>query len=262
MSSPTPTLILPGCKSLHPLPKTLPPFLEPFLPTLTITPRPFVTLTYAQSLDSKIAAKPGTRTVISHLETKTMTHFLRSVHDGILIGVGTALADDPGLNCRFNECGTPQTPRPIILDPHFKWCYKGSKIESLVLRGESKEPWVIVGDQVNETEKVEYLEKFGGKVIKLRSVEGYIQWDSILECLKINGIDSLMIEGGAQVINQLLCRPDLVNSLIITIGPTFLGNQGVSVSPPQNVNLRNVTWWSGTQDTIMAAKLTTLERTI
>lgn len=62
--------------------------------------QPFLTLTYAQSLDSHLSLAPGVRTTLSGAETKAMTHFLRSRHDAILVGAGTAVADDPGLNCR------------------------------------------------------------------------------------------------------------------------------------------------------------------
>ncbi|CAM9022776.1 hypothetical protein WICANDRAFT_36219 [Wickerhamomyces anomalus NRRL Y-366-8] len=241
--------------ALTPLPKDIPEFLAPYLPRL-IDDKAFVTLTYAQSLDSRIAAKPGERTSISHPETKTMTHFLRSQHDGIMVGLGTVLADDPGLNCRFTENGNTRTPRPIILDPFFKWSYKGSKLQNLVLKGESLEPWVIIAYGLNEVEKIDYLEKQGGKVIRIRSDErGRLLWDDIVLGLKQMGIDSLMVEGGARIINQLLIRPKIVDSLIITIGPTFLGEEGVQVSPPQSVKLKNVNWWKGTQDTILAANL-------
>lgn len=105
-------------------------------------------------------------------------------------------------------------------------------------------------------EKIDYLEKQGGKVIRIRSDErGRLLWDDIVLGLKQMGIDSLMVEGGARIINQLLIRPKIVDSLIITIGPTFLGEEGVQVSPPQSVKLKNVNWWKGTQDTILAANL-------
>lgn len=236
---------------LNPLSSTLPEFLAPYLPTLH-PERPFVTLTYAQSLDGCIAAAPGERTVISHQETKTMTHYLRSHHDAILIGSGTVLADDPGLNCRLEG---EQSPRPIIVDPHFKWCYKGSKMERLVLAGEAKEPWVIVNEECSEFEKIEYLERHGGVVIMLRSGDGHIDWDVLCHALKRSQIDSVMIEGGARVINEMLEKPGLVDSLIVTIGPVYLGNMGVQVSPSSNVQLSNVSWWSGIQDSIMCANL-------
>jgi 2,5-diamino-6-(ribosylamino)-4(3H)-pyrimidinone 5'-phosphate reductase len=61
--------------------------------------RPFITLTFAQSLDGKIA-KRDQQILISGKESMAMTHRLRTLHDGILVGIGTALIDDPQLNGR------------------------------------------------------------------------------------------------------------------------------------------------------------------
>ncbi|SRR6266550_313712 len=61
-------------------------------------PRPFVTLTFAQSLDAKIAGSGGQQLALSGSESMLMTHWLRARHDAILVGIGTALNDDPQLN--------------------------------------------------------------------------------------------------------------------------------------------------------------------
>ena len=83
---------------------------------------PHVTLTYAQSLDSQISLRSGTRTTLSGTETKAMTQFLRTRHEAILIGAGTANADNPGLNTSFSYdgegvVGLDQQPRPLIFSP-------------------------------------------------------------------------------------------------------------------------------------------------
>jgi 2,5-diamino-6-(ribosylamino)-4(3H)-pyrimidinone 5'-phosphate reductase len=62
--------------------------------------RPHITLTFAQSTDAKIAAIPGKQLILSGDESMQMTHWLRSMHDAILVGIGTALNDDPQLNSR------------------------------------------------------------------------------------------------------------------------------------------------------------------
>ncbi|KAH3675818.1 hypothetical protein WICPIJ_009271 [Wickerhamomyces pijperi] len=251
---------------LMPLPEDIPFFLAPFLPTSSssLTPkRPFTTLTYAQSLDSRIAASPGQRTSISHLETKTMTHYLRSKHDGILIGSGTVLADDPGLNCRYTENGESHGIRPIILDPSIKWDYKGSKLEQLVQKGEGLPPWIITrevgSDELSEAalERQEYLKKHGGKFLHVISQkDGTLKWSDVLNKLSEEGIRSVMIEGGAKIINDLLANSEeLVDSVIITIGPVFLGSQGVQVSPSSEVRMKDVAWWSGIQDSVVCGRL-------
>ncbi|KAG0664716.1 2,5-diamino-6-(ribosylamino)-4(3H)-pyrimidinone 5'-phosphate reductase [Monosporozyma unispora] len=239
--------------SLQPLRPNLPAFLDPYLPKNKANGRPFITLTYAQSLDSRISKGQGQRTIISHEETKTMTHYLRAHHDGILVGTGTVLADNPGLNSKWTPptktvpTTMSESPRPIIIDMRQEWKFAGSKMWELYNAKQGKAPIVIVQDepQVREPD-VTYI------VIG----QPQFEWGSLLKKLREDyGIYSLMVEGGASVIQQLLLRPDLVDSLIITIGSTFLGVHGVEVSPEKPLNVENVDWWKGTRDSVMCATL-------
>lgn len=226
--------------------------------------RPFVTLTYAQSLDSRIAAQPGERTAISHQETKTMTHYLRSKHDAILVGVGTVLADDPKLNCRYKKAVSFQseasTIKPVIIDPKSKWKYLNSQLHQLVKSGEAKAPYIVIDQNTTlSDEETNCLKESGGNyiVLPLLGKSNVDQWNLILKALKDLDIKSVMIEGGARVINDLLKiqarEYKIIDSLIITIGPVFLGKDGVEVSPVSSLDLRFVRWWSGERDSVLAA---------
>lgn len=239
--------------SLEPLREDLPGFLKPYLPQLLgpQATRPFVTLTYAQSLDSRISKGKGIRTTISHPETKTMTHYLRYHHDGILIGSGTVLADDPGLNCKYgSEQGYSHSPRPIVLDSRQQWKFKGSKMEDLYLNHQGKAPLVVVPEIPTEREdNVTYL------VCPYES-PSRVDWDALLSKLHDEfDMKSIMVEGGATVINDLLLKPTLVDALVITIGSRFLGRSGVEVSPIQSTELESVEWWRGTADAVLCARL-------
>ncbi|EDO16302.1 hypothetical protein Kpol_1053p40 [Vanderwaltozyma polyspora DSM 70294] len=241
--------------SLLELPINIPEILSPYLPLKDdlVKDKPFVTLTYAQSIDARIAAQKGERTVISHEETKTMTHYLRYHHDGILVGTGTVLADDPGLNCKWGKNCFENSPKPIIIDLKQKWKFTGSKLHQLYLNNQGKNPIVVVANEpINKEEHVEYL--------TIPTTNGKFDWGLLLNALKTNfNLNSIMVEGGAVVINQLLTESHLINSLIVTIGSTYLGNLGVQVSPPRKVLLENVNWWRGTTDAVMCANLKQLK---
>ncbi|ODV94993.1 hypothetical protein PACTADRAFT_50830 [Pachysolen tannophilus NRRL Y-2460] len=254
---------------LIPLPETLVPFLCSYLPHETQWKkdgdfsRPFVTLTYAQSLDSRISLSSGVQTVISHAETKTMTHYIRSKHDAILVGVKTVVADDPGLNCRYvSQVGDDvHSIRPVVVDPNFKWFndYQNSKLHKLYLENKGLPAWIIIGDHVKlGSEHEKFVQQTQVKIIQLPISldDGKISWLDILHFLRSEKINSVMVEGGATVINKLLTfKPVIVDSLIITVGPVFLGSQGVEVSPNGKVNLKNVKWWNGIQDSVIAATI-------
>ncbi|EAW12435.1 RibD family protein [Aspergillus clavatus NRRL 1] len=259
-------------------------FLEPHLPPQNATfsttkTLPFTTLTFATSLDSSLALSPGARTVLSGPQSKAMTHFLRSRHDAILIGVGTAVADDPGLNCRiqgvggYGADGLQGQPRPIIIDPSCRWDFtESSKILSLVREGRGRGPFIITGVQSPPSERKALLERHGGKFITLDAMttaagEHRMDWSVVLECLKTEGLGSVMVEGGGTIINSLLdpSSQHLIDSVIVTIAPTWLGQGGVVVSPKRRFDARGeaipasrlteVKWYPFGEDVVMCGKI-------
>lgn len=252
-------------------------FLQPYTPRHdSNNDLPDTTLTFATSLDSSLALSPGTRTVLSGPESKSMTHYLRSRHDAILIGVGTAVADNPGLNCRIEGVGgyggegLQGQPRPIVLDPSARWEFdEEAKILILAREGRGRAPWIITGSGASiSKEKRDRLERHGGKFISLDIAETKeFSWSDLLRCLKREGLQSVMIEGGGSVINSLL-EPrfqHLVNSVIITIAPTWLGQGGVIVSPKRRFDetgtaiaasrLKDVQWHPFGEDVVLCGRI-------
>ncbi|PGH17554.1 hypothetical protein AJ79_01154 [Helicocarpus griseus UAMH5409] len=274
----------PDSEQLQLPPNTLPfpdysvEFLQPYLPKHEDGRKfPFVTLTYATSMDSKISLFPGVQTALSGPESKVMTHYLRSQHDAILIGVGTAMADNPGLNCRlhgaggFGGLGKMWQPRPIIVDPTGRWpADPGCRLLKTAKEGKGKAPWVVVSPGANiQPAKVLALKSHGGDYLRIveYNQSWRLRWEAILRALGTEGIHSVMIEGGATVISELLNPEylDFVDSLVVTVAPTFLGRAGVSVSPdskkdatgkPINaLNPRNIKWQPLGQDVVMCGKI-------
>ncbi|KAL6718358.1 hypothetical protein ACLMJK_004447 [Lecanora helva] len=257
------------------------PFLEPYLPPQTpfMNPNglPHVTLTYATSMDSCLSLAPGMQTVISGPESKAMTHYLRSRHDAILVGVGTATSDDPALNCRlegvggYGGLGWDGQPRPVIIDPGARWLITPqSKVLRTVQNGKGRGPWVIMAPGfAMDSMRLELLKYYGGMYLGLTEFDKRwrLRWEAIFKALVAEGIRSVMIEGGGMVINDLL-QPEntnLINSVIVTVAPTYLGKGGVGVSPmpmhdpagrPQPaVRFRDVKWQPLGEDVVMCGKL-------
>ena len=264
---------------------TFPPssrvFLDPYLPpqgsSINQSGFPHVTLTYATSMDSSLTLAPGMRTSISGPESKAMTHYLRSKHDAILIGVGTAIADDPALNCRlegvggYGGLGWEGQPRPVIIDPGARWLVTPhSRVLKTVQSGKGRGPWVIMAPGfAMDPMRLELLKYHGGKYLGLTDFDKKwrLRWEAILKALAAEGIKSVMIEGGGMIINDLL-QPEnsnLISSVVVTIAPTYLGKGGVGVHPapkhdtagrPQPaVRFQDVRWQPLGEDIVMCGKL-------
>lgn len=248
------------------------PFPAPLLPYLPTTPpsleKPFLTLTYATSLDSRLSLSPGSPTALSGLASKSTTHHLRSFHAAILVGVGTANADDPGLNCRHEGVGLERQPRPVIVDPTFRWgVTAASRAIETARKGEGLAPFVIVKEEPEQgDERRGVLEAVGGKLVVLGGTDRRWSWQLLLETLKELGLDSVMVEGGGAVIHDLLAEENLrlIDSVIITIAPVYLGQGGVGAAPAAcigqdgqtvpAVRFKDVKWCILERDVIMAAR--------
>jgi 3,4-dihydroxy 2-butanone 4-phosphate synthase/GTP cyclohydrolase II len=175
--------------------------------------RPKVTLSYAQSLDGSIAMSRGAPYSLSGLESQVLTHKLRATHDAILVGINTVISDNPYLTVRLVEGASPL---PIVLDSSLRL-----PLNSNLLKG--KVPPLIAAVTSASREKQEQIEESGAKIIRLDPDErGWVDLHSLLNTLSDLGIHNLMVEGGARVITSFLSR-HLVDCVVITIAPTFLG---------------------------------------
>jgi GTP cyclohydrolase II len=174
--------------------------------------RPFVTLSYAQSLDGSLAAKRGERTQISGSESARLTHILRANHDAILIGIGTLLIDNPQLTVRLVE---GENPRPVVLDSKLQ-----TPSDSFLVR--SNPPWIAT---IKSTDDM-YAQQLTSKGVKMFTLPandaGQVSLPELMNVLHGEGIKSIMVEGGARVITGFLLAK-LVDYLVLTISPQILG---------------------------------------
>ncbi|KAK0230454.1 dihydrofolate reductase-like domain-containing protein [Armillaria fumosa] len=220
-------------------PQYLTSILNRSIPLSPGSKRPKVTLTFAQSLDAKISGQNGAQLILSGKESMVMTHWMRTMHDAILVGVGTAVNDNPQLNARrLPSQGPPvgqeyayNLPRPVILDPQLR-LPTTCKLLDNYQRGKGRRPWVLCVHEPQSardvwTTRLEALQAAGALVVPVQSSDGFLSVPSVLQTLHELGVQSLMVEGGARVIGSFLAERDSVDTVIITIAPKFVGNQGV-----------------------------------
>jgi GTP cyclohydrolase II len=175
--------------------------------------RVFVTLSYSQSLDGSIAVSRSTPCSLSCRKSLEMTHVVRSLHDALLVGVDTVLADDPQLTVRYCEGDDPQ---PVVLDSRLRF-----PEHARLLRDGTRKPIIMTTPRA-PTAHVKRLEDRGARVLTVREDGERVDLRSALRLLGTFGIRTLMVEGGATVINSVLASR-LVDYCVLTITPRIIG---------------------------------------
>jgi GTP cyclohydrolase II len=176
------------------------------------TGRPLVTLSYAQSLDGSIADRPGRPLALSGSQSMAMTHGLRAAHEAILVGIGTVLADNPRLNVRL---AAGKDPQPVVVDSRLRF----PSYANLLKNGRA--PWIAT-NRGADAERQHDLEAAGAKVLRMTGSNGWVDLAELLQSLGSMGINSLMVEGGAQIITSFLASR-LVDQVVLTIAPLLVG---------------------------------------
>lgn len=175
-----------------------------------LSDRPFISLCFAQSIDGSITINPGTSLALSGSESTKLTHHLRALHEGIIVGVETVLVDDPQLSVRECEGDSPQ---PIVIDshlripPHAKLC-----------QSQGRRCWVMSTVGQDQESKLENID-----VVQLEAnADGRVSLVAAMQAIKARGINSVMVEGGAKLITGFL-QAGLVDAVVITIAPLIVG---------------------------------------
>jgi len=209
---------------------------EVFIKYIT-TGLPFVSLKLAATLDGKITLGSTEDKWITNEKSRRFVHYLRDIHDAILVGINTVIKDDPLLTTRLPR-KKGKDPVRIILDTHLR-----IPLEAKVLHLNSLSPTIIVTSFDAPFEKIRALQKLGAEVLQISSENGRL---SLLELLKILGkkkITSLLVEGGAQVATSFFNK-GLVDKVYFFYAPKIAGKDNLSLVGALNkgIFLKNISW--------------------
>jgi diaminohydroxyphosphoribosylaminopyrimidine deaminase/5-amino-6-(5-phosphoribosylamino)uracil reductase len=176
---------------------------------------PFVTLKFAQTIDGRIATASGHSQWISSLPSRRFAHRLRSIHDAVLVGVGTVMADNPELTVRLAR---GRNPVRIIVDSHLR-----IPLHANVLKHQGTAKTIIATTRGANLEKRTILMDMGVDVMLIDEDSRHrIDMNSLLTELGKKEISSVLVEGGAAVITTIL-RQELADRAVIIIAPKIVG---------------------------------------
>jgi diaminohydroxyphosphoribosylaminopyrimidine deaminase/5-amino-6-(5-phosphoribosylamino)uracil reductase len=189
------------------------------------SPRPYVTLKTACSLDGKIALASGESQWITGDRSRKHAHLIRSQHDGVLVGVGTVLKDDPMLSTRLE--GLNHNAVRIVLDTHLK-----TPLDSILVKtAYAKRLWLMHGKIDNIVGDESALIAAN---VHLCEMDDTRDLRSVLSLLAHKGITRLLVEGGAGIHASFL-RAGLFDELLIYRAPSLLGEKALGVSGDFNI---------------------------
>ncbi|HEX2165614.1 MAG TPA: bifunctional diaminohydroxyphosphoribosylaminopyrimidine deaminase/5-amino-6-(5-phosphoribosylamino)uracil reductase RibD [Longimicrobiales bacterium] len=176
---------------------------------------PYVALKLAMSLDAGIAKAPGVQTSLTGPAALAAMHALRSGYDAILIGINTALTDDPLLTVRHAPVRKP--PVRLVADTHARLPLESKLVQTV----SEAQVWVLCAEDAPQ-DRVAALGKAGVRVLRVPRDREHIDIGHALETLAEEGIQSIFAEGGAKLAASLLAL-EAVQRMYIFLAPLFLG---------------------------------------
>jgi diaminohydroxyphosphoribosylaminopyrimidine deaminase/5-amino-6-(5-phosphoribosylamino)uracil reductase len=183
--------------------------------------RPLVTLKLATTLDGRIATKAGESRWITGEAARAHGHLLRAEHDAVMVGGGTALADDPRLDVRLPGL-EDRAPLRVVLDGGLRL----PATHDLVAQARSR-PTVVFTRAGHPGERCRPLDAAGVELVDVAAdEEGRLALPAVLRELGGRGVTRLLVEGGGQLAAGLL-RADLVDRLVWFRAPGVIGADGL-----------------------------------
>jgi diaminohydroxyphosphoribosylaminopyrimidine deaminase/5-amino-6-(5-phosphoribosylamino)uracil reductase len=188
--------------------------------------RPLVTLKIATTLDGRIALANGESRWITGETARARVHLMRAQHDAILIGSGTAAADDPELTCRLPGL-EDRRPVRILLDRDLSL----SLAAKLVVSAAAHPTWIVAEAGAIAARGKDYRAAGVELVEGTLDGGGRLRLETVMRELGRRGLTRLLVEGGSRLATALLAQ-DLVDRLSWFRSPGVIGGEGIPAFAP------------------------------
>ena len=182
--------------------------------------RPWVICKWAQTADGYLALPPRKGRWISGQASRTRVHEIRSWCDGILVGAGTVLADDPLLT---NRSGAGKQPVRVVLDSHLR-----TPPDSNLVRTAGESPVLVVTSAAAPSDRADELRTAGVEVIELPSRDEGVDLDALLDELGRRRWTYLLVEGGTTVLESFTST-GLADELLVFVSPIEGGEDAMGL---------------------------------
>jgi diaminohydroxyphosphoribosylaminopyrimidine deaminase / 5-amino-6-(5-phosphoribosylamino)uracil reductase len=180
--------------------------------------RPHVILKAGMTLDGKIADVHGISRWITGEGARAEAHRLRSGSDAIVVGIGTALRDDPALTVRLKE-PWPREPYRVVIDSDARL-----PISARLIHAATPARAIVAVGLAEPTPRIRALEETGATVVRCPAPGGRVDVARLLAWLAEREVTAVLLEGGAEA-NAAFLDAELVDRVAIFIAPLVLGGR-------------------------------------
>lgn len=202
--------------------------------------RPHVTLKWAATLDGATAdARRGSRWITGP-EARLEAHRMRSRADAIVVGIGTVLADDPGLDVRLGH-PWPREPLRVVVDSR-----AGLPVSARLIGAGRPERALIATTDAADQERLGELEARGIRVLRCKSHEGHVDVGDLVSRLDALDVGGILVEGGGKLAWAFL-EARLVDRVVAFVAPKLLGGasspralEGPGLLLPEAIRLEGI----------------------
>ena len=176
---------------------------------------PMITLKLATTIDGRIATEAGESRWISGPGARRAVHLMRMTHDAVMVGSGTALADDPDLTVR--DLGAVHQPVRVVVDSGLRCAPNGR----LGQTARANPVWLLHGPRVDGRDWAATQ----ARLLEIAMVDGHLDLRAAMAALAEQGITRVFCEGGAGLAAALV-RAGLVDELITFTAGALMGEEG------------------------------------
>ena len=177
--------------------------------------RPFITLKLASTLDGRIATQSGDSQWITGPDARRMVHVMRANHDAVMVGAGTARADDPQLNVR--GVGAASQPDRVVVSKGLDLPLKSN----LIRTSKDQPVWLLHGPDAD----VSQWSDRGAKLVECELSHGEVDLADAMGKLSEAGMTRVFCEGGGQLAASLVSQ-GLVDELVVFSAGAVIGADG------------------------------------
>jgi diaminohydroxyphosphoribosylaminopyrimidine deaminase/5-amino-6-(5-phosphoribosylamino)uracil reductase len=182
--------------------------------------RPFVTLKAAVSLDGKVATRAGDSRWISSDPSRKYVHQLRQAMDGVMVGIGTVLKDDPLLTVRLPGKKRARQPLRIVVDSRLR-----IPLHSQLVRTAGQYPTLVATTPAASLSRRQRLVAANVKVAVIpKDARGRVSLRGLMKELARRGVVSLLLEGGS-TLNAGALKEGVIDRMLFFLAPKIIGGQ-------------------------------------